>query len=382
VKLTFPCAAVFALALALPLRAQQLPPEPEPDHDHDHDHDHPVGEGKVPALTVTSKVDEVKDEATGDIVRTIRGSGTTGYPTGTSLVLEARLKGAGGFLDKKHQVYVDEQGRWEGAIDDLGRNAYKGQYEVRVTFDPQFQNKAVMNVIRQKGLSTKIWSQSTEIRFGTAEEEALEKADVDQFYARSYATLKKACDATFKEYDKQLAEYNRLAWGDFVDDISANLVKADRELGEFRRSRDNLRDVATYEKISKMFVITTSRLFAALTTALETTGAKRQAEERETAKRMLDQLRDSMTELDQTIGQVKIDPNWKPASPKPIRVSVTRPVVGPIDNAATDVRPRDEDHQPIGRNIAKKSRFGIVELGIGMAVLCGLAMLAILLKRK
>ncbi|MEK7467530.1 MAG: hypothetical protein AAB074_08975 [Planctomycetota bacterium] len=378
-KSHFHFAAVFALALAIPLSAQNLPPEPD-DHD-DHGHDHSGAKGKFPALTISAKVDAVKDAGTGDIVRTIRGSGTTGYPEGTSLVLEAKLKGGAGYLNKKHQVHVDSEGRWEAALDDLGRNVYKGLYEVRVTFDPQFQQNSVLDAIERKQLSTKIFSQSTEIQFGTPEEEALEKADVDQLYARSFAAAKKACEDTFREFEKQVPDPQQLSWGDFVDDITEDLLRADRELGEYRRSRDNLRDVAIYEQISKLFVITTTRLYPVLTAALGLEGGRKRPEEVENAKRMMDGLRESIAALDQTIGQVKIDPKWKPADAKPIRIQPTKPPVRPIDPVGA-APPRPEGPRPTGRELVPKSRFGLAELGIGLAVLCGLAMLAVMLKRK
>ncbi len=368
--------AVVALALAS-ARAfgQDLPPE-HTGHDHEHLDPRPF-----PALTITVAIDERKDAESGDIVRTIRGSGTCGYPEGAALVLEARLKGASGYLDKRHQTFVDPNGGWEAAIDDLGRNVYKGMYEVRVTWDPTFQSAGIMSLMDKKNLKDQIQSKSVDVRFGTPEEEALEKADVDQLYARSFATARKACEETFREYEKHQKAPDRLSWGDFITDVNDKLVRGDREMGEFRRTRDNLRDYQTYEKIASLYAVTTTMLYPALSAALGIEGGRGTDREKETAASLMANIRTTIADLDQTIGKVAIDPNWKPAEARPVRIERPKPPVRPIhDDAFTP--PPVAGPPPIGAGTVPRSRFGVTELGIGLAVMCGLAMLVLLLKRK
>ncbi len=369
-------AALALLVLAsLKACAQDLPPD-HTGHDHDHADPRPF-----PALTISVKIDEEKDAASGDMVRTIRGSGTSGYPEGSSLVMEARMKGAAGFLDKRHQTFVDANGGWEAAIDDLGRNVYKGVYEIRITWDPTFQAAGLMNLMDKKNLNDKIQSKSVEVRFGTPEEEAREKADVDQLYARAFATAKSACEDTFREYEKQKKTPDRLSWGDFLTDVNDKLVRGDREMGEFRRSRDNLRDYPIYEKIASLYAVTTTMLYPALTSALGVEGGRASDTEKQSAESLLTNIRNTIADLDQTIGKVAIDPNWKPADAKPVKIDRPKPPVRPIHDDAFKP-PQNSGPPPIGTGKVPKSRFGVAELGIGLAVMCGLAMLVLLLKRK
>jgi len=339
-------------------------------------------EADFPALTISAKVEEKQDAPTGDMVRTILGSGTAGYPEGTSLVFKARLKGASGYLDKQHSVRVDAQGRWEGAIDELGRNVYKGLYEACVTFDLQNQQDSILKAIRAKKQNTGIQSQSTEIQLGTAEEESREKADIEQVYARSFAAARAICEKTLAQFEAQQKEPNKLAWGDFVDDMSEDLVRVESRLGEFRRSRDNVRDTATYNEISNIIVsVGGGWFYPALSASLGFSGKGTPAE-KENAQKILQGLKDKLAALDKTIGQVKIDPNWKPEEPVPIRAHIPTRLVPPVDPIGTTTPPPVAGPRPPGTSLVPKSRFGIAELGIGLAALCGLAMLVVLLKRK
>lgn len=339
-------------------------------------------EADFPALTISATVEEKKDAPTGDMVRTILGSGTAAYPEGTSLVFKARLKGASGYLDKQHSVRVDAQGRWEAAIDELGRNVYKGLYEACVTFDSQNQQDSILKAIRAKKQNTGIQSQSTEIQLGTAEEELREKADIEQVYARAFDSARGICERTFAQFEAQKKEPNKLAWGDFVDDISEELVRLDSGLSEFRRSRDNMRDPATYDVISNIIVsVGGGWFYPALSASLGFSG-KGTTAEKENAQKILQGLKDKLAALDKTIGQVKIDPNWKPAEPVPIRKHILPRPVPPLDPIGATAPPPVAGPRPPGTSLVPKSRFGIAELGIGLAALCGLAMLVVLLKRK
>lgn len=368
-------AAAIVAAAALSARAQDLPPEPD-GHDHDHSDPRPF-----PSLDLSVKVEEERDAGTGDMVRTIRGSGKCGYPEGTTLILEARLAGSPGYLNKRHATFVNPDGTWEAAIDKLGRQVYKGMYEVRVSFDPAFQPASVMSALDRKNQNGQIQYKSAEVRFGTAEEEAREKADVDQMYARAFATAKAIYLDTEKEYAGHLKKPDRLAWGDFVTDINDRVIRGDRELGDFRKSRDNLRDHETYEKIASLYAISSNMLYPALTSALGIDGGRASDEERATARSLLDGLKRTISELDRTVGQVKIDPNWKPLPALPVRVERPTPPVGPFGGGG-DATPDRGGPKPIGGETAPKSRFGMAELGIGLALMCALAMLAVLLKRK
>ncbi|MCC6740540.1 MAG: hypothetical protein IT452_15960 [Planctomycetia bacterium] len=368
----FRLAAAMVMAGALWARAQNPPPEPD-EHDHaDH--------SPYPELALTVKVEEERDKSTGDLLRTIRGSGKCGYPEGTTLILEARLLGSPGYLNKRHATFVNPDGTWEAALDKLGRQVYKGMYEVRVAFDPAFQPASVMAALDRKNQNGQVQYKSTEVRFGTPEEEAREKADVDQMYARAFAKAKAIYEDTEKAYAEHLKKADRLAWGDFVTDVNDRVVRGDRELGEFRKSRDNLRDHATYEKIASLYAISSNMLYPALTSALGIDGGRASEEERATARSMLDNLKRTIGELDATIGKVEIDPNWKPLPAVPVRVERPQPPVGPL--GGTDSKPDPGGPKPIGGDTAPRSRFGVAELGIGLALMCALAMLVVMLKRK
>ncbi|MCE9582635.1 MAG: hypothetical protein K8T20_09100 [Planctomycetes bacterium] len=333
-----------------------------------------------PKLALGVKVTEERDKPTGDMVRVIIGSGDTEYPPGTALIMDARLEGGSSYLDKKHQVFVDENGHWEAAIDDLGRNIYKGQYEVRVTFDPTFQPRGVMNRIDAKK-NSQLQSRTTEVRIGTAEEEAAEKIDVDQFFARSFAKARELCELTFKEYAKQSEKPDKRKWGDFYNDTNDAFVNADHDLAQFLRLRDNLRDFRTYEMIAQIYAICGSRLFPVLSAALGIEGGTRTPAEKAEADRMMSELKVTLAALENTVGKTVIDPKWVMLKPLvPIKLTQPPPPVGPIDEVPT--LPIQNGPARTGDKIAPKSKFGVTELGIGLAIMCGLAMLVVLLKRK
>lgn len=331
-----------------------------------------------PKIDFTVKVDEELHKPTGDMVRVLRATGTTAYPPDTALIMEARLKGSGAYLMKKHQVFVNEQQHFEAALDGLGRNVFKGDYEVRITFDPQIQNRPVMAKLGTK-VNAGLHSVSVDARLGTKEEEAKEKADVDQVYARSYEVVKKALERVFAEYDKQATEPNRLAWGDFQDDISKVLVDSERSLKMFARDYDNVRDPLIYDNLNRLYALSTSRMFEPLSAALALEGGKGSQQEKESAKQMMGMLKETITFLDGNLGKVAIDPNWKPPKrPVAVKDPDPRPPVVPKDDFTPP--PPGEGPKPVGRGYA--SKFGIVELGIGLAIMCGVAMLVVLLKRK
>jgi hypothetical protein len=356
-------AAVWMLAGALAARAQDPPP-------------HKPDTRPFPGLTIEAKAVEDRT-ADGETIRKVVASGDAEYEPGTILVLELRLKEDSSYIESKQQVIVDSGG-WTKESEWLGRNVYKGVYVARIGFDPAHQNRGWKGL--RPDLNKGIQYKEAEVAIGTPEEMAAEMAGVEQFYVRALAKAKELLAAVEEQYAAQRKAQNARDWNAFVERSSSDWIDADRRIAEFGRLRMNILDVKTYNRISQVHAVATTFMFSELTAAI---GIPKPATKNEidSAEATLRQIRDSLSAVEERLANVVLDPAWRmPEKPKPARIRQPAPPVVPIiDNPSANVPvgPRP-GRDPVGAAPA----FGVTELAIAFAVLCGVAILAILLRKK
>lgn len=346
--------------------AQNLP------DDHEHDRD----ERPFPKLTISVKVTEEKSP-TGAVFRLIEAEGEGQYPDGAVIVVDIRLKeDQGGFIEPKY-VGRTQAGRWETKSIPLGSNVYKGPYVVRASFDPMHQPLGFVNRLNPE-LNPGVNFAFTEATIGTPEEIAAEAAEVQQFYARRYLEVKAKMEAVLAEYEKQKAAPDAKSWNDFATDLMNELMVTDHRIAEWKSWRMNIIMLPVYEDLSKLLAGGTTFLIPVLSQALGLADKPTPAEV-EAAASQVTQVQESLARLDKALGQIVLDPQWKePEAPKRPVIRQPPPPVRPIDPVPlpTPTQPA----KPKGRQGGE--RFTMVEAGIALAVVCGVGILAIMLKKK
>ena len=361
-------ALIPVLALFASIAAAQEP------QDHD---DHGVVEKRpFPKLTLRVKVTEEKT-SDGELMRYVNGEGESGYPDGVILVMELRLADAVGYLPEKAAAR-SLGGRWSMRSQALGRMIYKGRYVVRLGFDPELQQRGMTAGINPE-LDPGIQYVQAEVQIGTPEEAAAERADVEQFYVRAYGKSREMIEKVIAEYEKQRKELDKKRWNDFFNDASDRFVVIDAELENYRLLRNNILEIAIYEDIALINATATGPLYTVLSDAVGINGTPT-AQQITAAEEMIKSIKDTLGRLDAALGGVKPDPAWKkPEPPPPPKLEHSAPPGISIDPATPTADP-SRAPEPKRRGMAP--RFGFVEAGILLAVLCGIAALAVLLKKK
>lgn len=339
-------------------------------------HDHDREERPFPKLTIVAKVLEEKTPS-GMILRYVEAEGEGQYPDGAVIVVDIRLKeDPGGYIEPKY-VGRTREGRWITKSIPLATNVYKGPYVVRASFDPGQQPLGFGNLMNPE-LNPGIHSAYTEVTIGTPEEIAAEEAEVRQFYARRYLEVKTKMEAVLAEYERQKASPDPTGWNDFVTDLLNELMVTDHRIAEWKSWRMNVILIPVYEDLSKLLAGGTTFLIPVLSRALGLPD-KPTAPELEEAAQQVQQVKDALARLEAALGQVVLDPQWKePEAPQRPVIRQPPPPVHSVDPVPVPVQ--SQPVKPPERRGG--SRFTMVEAGIALAVVCGVGILAIMLKKK